>query len=135
MLKESPQKNLTQTIEPESVHAPESIVEQHYSDKTNAIIGWILQGGVILSAAIIIFGLILMAFEPNKFAPQTLLSFPQSFAEVGRGLLVLNPQSVIAFGLLLLIATPIMRVAVSIMAFAVERDWRFVVLTVFVLAI
>ncbi len=94
-----------------------------------------MQGGVILSAAIIIFGLILMAFQPNKFAPETLLRFPQSFAEVGRGVLALNPQSVIALGLLLLIATPIMRVAVSIVAFAVERDWRFVVLTALVLGI
>lgn len=135
MLKKAPYKNITQVIERETVSAPEPQVEPHYSDKTNVIIGWILQGGVILSAAVIIFGLILMAFQPNKFAPQTLLNFPQNFGEVGRGLLVLNPQSVIALGLLLLIATPILRVAVSIMAFAVERDWRFVVLTVLVLAI
>jgi uncharacterized membrane protein YfcA/uncharacterized membrane protein len=135
MLNEAPYKNTTEIIERETVPAPKPQIEQHYSDKTNTIIGWILQGGVILSAAIIIFGLILMAFQPNKFAPETLLRFPQSFAEVGRGVLALNPQSVIALGLLLLIATPIMRVAVSIVAFAVERDWRFVVLTALVLGI
>ena len=34
----------------------------------------------------------------------------------------------------LLIATPVMRVAVSIVAFLIERDWIFVIVTSFVLA-
>ena len=38
-------------------------------------------------------------------------------------------------GLLVLIATPVMRVAVSILAFAADRDWRFVAITISVLAI
>ncbi|HZU01288.1 MAG TPA: TSUP family transporter [Ktedonobacteraceae bacterium] len=105
------------------------------SDKTNLLIGTILQGGVILSAAVIVMGLILMSLQPNKFAVQTLLTFPQTFGQVGAGLRTLEPQAVIALGLLLLIATPVMRVAVSIVAFAVERDWRYVVLTLIVLAI
>ena len=47
----------------------------------------------------------------------------------------MHPQSIIALGLLLLIATPILRVAVSIIAFALERDYRFVVITAIVLVI
>ena len=99
------------------------------------LIGWILQGGVILSAAIILIGLIMMSLEPDKFAPQKLQLFPQTFNQVWAGLLTLQPQSVIMLGLLLLIATPVMRVAVSIFAFAVERDWRLVVITTVVLLI
>ena len=102
---------------------------------TYTIIGWVLQGGVILSAAIIVFGLFLEFLQPNKFAPQKLQFFPQSFGQVWAGLLVLRPQAVIALGLLLLIATPVVRVAVSIVAFAVERDRRFVVITTVVLLI
>ncbi len=104
-------------------------------DATYSIIGWVLQGGVLLSAAVILFGLVLKAFQPNKFAPQQLQNFPQTFGEVWAGLLVLRPQAVIALGLLLLIATPVVRVAISILAFAVERDRRFVLITTVVLLI
>ena len=99
------------------------------------MIGWVLQGGVILSAAVIVIGLFLELLQPNKFAPQKLQMFPQSFGQVWAGLLILRPQAVIALGLLLLIATPVARVAVSIVAFAVERDWRFVAITTVVLLI
>ena len=102
---------------------------------TYIVIGWILQGGVILNAIIILAGLIMMSLQPDKFAPQKLQAFPQTFGQVWTGLLRLDPQAVIALGLLLLVATPVMRVAVSIFAFAVERDWRFVVITTLVLLI
>jgi hypothetical protein len=42
---------------------------------------------------------------------------------------------VVCFGLLMLIATPILRVAVSIVVFVVQRDWEFVAVTAFVLAV
>jgi uncharacterized membrane protein YfcA/uncharacterized membrane protein len=103
--------------------------------KTYTLIGWVLQGGVLLSAAVILLGLFLEFLESNKFAPQKLQQFPQTFDQVWTGLLVLRPQAVIALGLLLLIATPVMRVAVSIVAFAVEHDWKFVVITLLVLLI
>ena len=105
------------------------------ANSTNIVIGWILEGGVIISAAVILFGLFLELLQPNKFAPQKLLSFPQTFDQVWTGLLVLRPQAVIVLGLLLLIATPVVRVAASIVAFAIERDRRFVVITFLVLAI
>jgi len=102
---------------------------------TYSLIGWVLQGGVFLSAAVIVLGLLLELVQPDKFAPQKLQLFPQTFAQVWSGVLALHPQAVIALGLLLLIATPVMRVAVSVVAFAVERDRRFVVITLIVLLI
>src|SRR5947209_19205674 len=102
---------------------------------TYALIGSILQGGVILSAAVILTGLIMVSLQPYKFAPQKPLTFPQTFGQVWMGLLTHRPQSVIALGLLLLIATPVVRVAVSIIAFAVEGDRRFAVMTTLVLLI
>jgi uncharacterized membrane protein YfcA/uncharacterized membrane protein len=99
------------------------------------IIGWVLQGGVLVAAAVIVLGLLLELLQPNKFAPQKLQDFPQTFDQVWAGLLVLRPQAVITLGLLLLIATPVLRVAVSVAAFAVERDRRFVVITLLVLLI
>ncbi len=44
-------------------------------------------------------------------------------------------QSVVALGLLILILTPILRVAISIVLFALERDHAFVVITTAVLSI
>lgn len=117
---------------------PQSPTEQQKARAVAAtynLIGWVLQGGVILSAAVILIGLFLLSLQPDKYAPQQLVRFPQTFGQVWAGLLVLNPQAVIVLGLLLLIATPVLRVAVSIVAFAVERDGRFVVITTIVLLI
>jgi len=112
--------------------------EQQTKKAANAtynMIGWVLQGGVILSAAIILIGLFLLSLQPDKFAPQKLDLFPQTFSQVWAGLLILRPQAIITLGLLLLIATPVVRVAVSIPAFAIERDQRFVVITTIVLLV
>ena len=107
----------------------------HTKDYTSSIIGWVLQGGVMLSASIILIGLIMLPFYSKGFSVSGLLSFPQTFSQIWVGLLALHPQSIITLGLLLLIATPILRVAVSIIAFALERDFRFVVITAIVLVI
>lgn len=110
--------------------------EPHTTSKTTyKLIGWILQGGVILSATVILIGLLLLSLQPNKFSPQTLDRFPQTFSQVWSGLLVLQPQAVITLGLLLLIATPVLRVAVSIPAFALEHNRHFVMITTTVLLI
>ena len=121
------------------VHPPSQPSDRQQTAKavatTYTAIGWVLQGGVLLSAAVIVIGIHLEALQPNKFAPQKLQLFPHTFDQVWAGLLILRPQAVIALGLLVLIATPVVRVAVSVVAFAVEHDRRFVVITLIVLLI
>jgi uncharacterized membrane protein len=51
------------------------------------------------------------------------------------GAMMLRPRSVIQFGVLLLIATPILRVAVAVVGFAMERDRQYVVIAAIVLAL
>lgn len=104
-------------------------------DFTNIIIGWILLGGVALSAMVIFIGVILLLVHPGQVSTQGLHGFPRTFGEIAAGLAALQAQSIIALGLLLLIATPVLRVAVSIVAFAIEHDRRYVVITIIVLAI
>ena len=140
MVTHSSNQQLTVTAKTES--KPEVEISQddqnkslHSKDYTSSIIGWVLQGGVMLSASIILIGLLMLPFYSKGFSVSGLLSFPQTFSQVWVGLLALQPQSIIALGLLVLIATPILRVAVSIIAFALERDYRFVVITALVLAI
>ena len=98
-------------------------------------IGWILQAGVLLSATIILLGLLLLPLRPGGLSPDRVLAFPQTLSQIVAGLLVFRPQAVITLGLFLLIATPVLRVAASSVAFAIERDWRYVVITLIVLTI
>ena len=49
--------------------------------------------------------------------------------------LALRPAGVIQLGLLLLIATPILRVALSLVAFALQRDRLYVAITLVVLSL
>ena len=46
-----------------------------------------------------------------------------------------KPYAIIGAGLLLLIATPVVRVALSVVFFLVQADWLYVGITLFVLAI
>lgn len=102
-------------------------------ERTPLMIGWILRGGVIASAAITLLGLLLLPFRPGGLTD--LKTFPHTLGAVWMGLLGLHPQAIIALGLLLLIATPVVTVTASAIAFAIERDRRFVVIALLVLAI
>jgi len=102
---------------------------------STTVISWILQGGVIISSTFIVFGLCLLPTRAGGLSPQRVLDFPRTVADVWNGLLIFRPQSIIVVGLILLIATPVVRVAVSVVAFALERDYRYVVITLVVLAI
>src|SRR5215471_3984749 len=134
----SQELGVTESERPQAVAAISQDEQQETKqpkDYTSSIVGWILQGGVMLSAGIILIGLLMLPFYTKGLSLSELLSFPQTLGQIWGGLQALQPQSIIALGLLLLIATPILRVAVSIVAFALERDLRFVVITALVLGI
>ena len=61
--------------------------------------------------------------------------FPNSLRDVFSGVFALKPYSIIVAGLLVLIAIPVMRVAVSVIAFALERDWLYALITTIVLVV
>jgi uncharacterized membrane protein len=104
---------------------------------TSAIIGWILRGGVILSATIILIGLLLLLLHPGGISgvDVSLGSFPHTLSQVWSGSLMLRPQAIIALGLVFLIAVPVITVITSMVAFTIERDRRFVVIAGIVLVI
>lgn len=99
------------------------------------LIGWVLQGGVFLSAAVILTGVLLLPTRPGGLSPQRLLMFPFTWSALVADLTQVRPQGIITLGLLLLIATPVVRVAVSIVTFVVEHDRTYMVITCLVLAI
>lgn len=96
-------------------------------------IGWILQGGVLLSALFMIVGLLLLLLRPGGLSPQRMLAFPQTVQQVGAELLILRPQAVITLGLFLLIATPVVRVGGSLIVFLRERDRWYILITCLIL--
>jgi uncharacterized membrane protein len=142
MIKHSSSQPLTVTAKAESKPVGELSQDDqkkalHTKDYTSNIIGWILRGGVILSATIILIGFLLLLAhiwgQPGLV--MSIGTFPHSLSQVWSGLKVLQPQAIIVTGLLLLIATPVITVATSLVAFAIEHDRRFVVIASIVLAI
>ncbi|HTK09981.1 MAG TPA: DUF1634 domain-containing protein [Ktedonobacteraceae bacterium] len=101
----------------------------------SSIIGWVLQGGVIVSSAVILIGMILLLRNPEGLAAIPLQAFPHTAGQIWAGLWTLQPLAIIVLGLLLLMVTPVIRVAVSIIAFGLEQDRLYVVITFCVLAI
>ena len=88
--------------------------------KTELVISGVLRGGVLLSVAVILGG-ILYYYALRLLGRLPHETFPDTLAEVGAGLKALEPVAIVTAGLLVLLATPVLRVAVSIAAFAIER--------------
>ncbi len=102
----------------------------------------LLRVGVGTSFAIICFGTIVFFVHHPDFlhAPSDYhqfierdRAFPHTLGDVCKGIANFRGESYILLGLILLIATPVMRVAVSILAFIYQKDRRFAVITAIVL--
>ncbi len=103
------------------------------------LMGLLLRSGVILAACIVLVGgMIYLAQFPRpsdyrvfQGEPANLRTIPGIFGEA----VALHGRGLIQLGLLVLIATPISRVAFSVLAFASQRDWKYVFFTVIVLGV
>jgi uncharacterized membrane protein len=103
-------------------------------------IGNLLRAGVILAAAVTLLGGIayVTTFWDTHSDHHTLVEQSEQLRKplgIVRCALTMDERCVIQLGLLLLIATPIARVAFSVIAFARQRDWTFVVITLVVLGL
>jgi uncharacterized membrane protein len=116
------------------------------------IVSYVLRYGVLLSFAIVLLGSVWFFVSgragyadlgtSGKSVVQKLVSFQSgsgtatwpttpggTFSGLGQG----KPYAVIAFGLLVLIATPVLRVAVTVFTFLWERDRLYALITAYVL--
>ena len=98
------------------------------------IISHVLRSGVIVSAAVILLG-VLWFYLQMAITGHAALGYPHTFGGIIRRLFHGEPLALVALGLLILLLTPILRVAISIVVFALERDWCYTVITVLVLII
>ncbi|MDU1890601.1 MAG: DUF1634 domain-containing protein [Dysgonomonas sp.] len=111
------------------------------------LIGKLLRYGVILACSITLFGGVVyllqnhgISMEHYKPTPDG-LPFPgveyylRELSTIIPRVLSFDGAAIIQLGVCVLIATPILRVAFSVIGFLIERDYMYVVITLIVLAI
>lgn len=98
---------------------------------------FLLRSGVILAATFVLIGA-LMVFAHPPAVPDYKVFHGEakslcSYAGIVKEVLSFNGLGIIQFGVLLLILTPVARVAASIALFVWERDYLYVSVTLVVL--
>ena len=109
---------------------------------SESLVSLVLQIGVAVSSVIILLGLILFFIQIKplgvvsyqQFITGT-VSFPHSLATLITALQNGNSSGFIMLGVLLLIMTPIMRVATSVLLFLHQHDIPMTLVTLFVLIV
>ena len=125
--------------------------KQHH--RMERILSKTLLYGVLASTVVVILGLIILAVKgstgyacdgsgdalscivsfKSSYSPSQL--YPDTLAAVASGLLALKPFAIIQLGVIILLATPVLRVGSSLVLFAYEKDRAFVLITLFVLLV
>jgi uncharacterized membrane protein len=101
------------------------------------VIGNFLRAGVIVSALIVLIGGSVFLYRHGWETPEhhVFRGEPRAWSTLSgifSGNTLKHGQPIIMLGLLALILTPIARVALSLVAFALERDWMYVCFTAIV---
>lgn len=132
---------VTETTNPANPHGPPADARVR---RVELLISTLLRVGVVASLAVVTFGTAVSFVHHPEYlrSPPALArltrpgtAFPGTVSEVVAGVRQFRGQSIVVVGLILLIATPVVRVAVSVLAFVFQRDWAFVVITAVVLGL
>ena len=106
------------------------------------LISTLLRSGVSVSFAIIVLGTLISFFHHPEYLSSATdlqrLTSPgnaslHTLHDVLAGIREFHGQAIVSVGLILLIATPVLRVAVAIFAFLTQKDRTFAVITSIVL--
>jgi uncharacterized membrane protein len=109
-------------------------------EQVEQLLGRLLQAGVLLAAAVVLIGgvayLAAHGLEPYNYRvfrgePADLRTL-SGIVDAARAL---DSRGILQLGVLLLLATPVARVALSVLAFARQRDLTYVVVTAIVLVL
>ena len=111
-----------------------------YEQRTEIVIAYLLRAGVLAAALVVIAGAVVyLGAHPGARADyRTFHSEPDALKTV-HGIVHAafsgDSRAIMQLGLLLLIATPIVRVMFSVAAFSIEGDRMYVFFTMIVLAV
>lgn len=104
------------------------------------LLGKVLRAGTVISVSIVFIGGLFYLYrhghtiaDYKKF--KGIPDFVQHFSGIIGGVLSLKGQAIIQLGIILLISTPILRVAFSTMGFVLEKDYMYVGISLLVLLI
>jgi uncharacterized membrane protein len=116
-------------------------IQDSWTDqKVEDIIGNLLRFGVGISAAIVLLGATVYLFRHGlehadyrvfQGEPADL----RTLSGIVRAAFAFRGRGIIQLGLVLLIATPVARVAFAVLAFAIEQDRMYVIFTLIVLIV
>jgi uncharacterized membrane protein len=109
-------------------------------ERVDNAIGILLRTGVTIAALVVLTGGVWYLARHGGAHPDYHVFHGEppdlrTVTGVLKGILEWSPLTWMQFGILLLIATPVARVAFAVFAFAAQRDWTYVVITLIVLAI
>lgn len=105
-----------------------------------AIIGWVLRMGVLVSMAVVAVGGVIYLYRHGhehidyhefKGVPD----FVHTLPGILHGIITGRGRAIIQAGIILLIATPVIRIVFSAIGFAIEKDYLYVGITLLVLLI
>ena len=94
----------------------------------------VLVGGMILSSVTYVLGIALFLTQSQNSLQAAIVHY-QSVSEFVAGLIALRSAAVLTLATIFLIATPIVRVFISIVVFAFNRDVKYVAITSIVLLV
>ena len=110
--------------------APETEQEIKSRRRLNELVHRALIAGLALSTVILLGGLTLSAVTRQPLPGRV-----AGFGQIVAGLKTGSPAGFLSLGILLLIATPILRILGSLIEFIGKRDWRYALVTILVLLI
>jgi|SRR6185312_10179540 len=104
------------------------------------LLGHVLRAGTVISITIVFFGgVIYLSRHGSSIADYRVFRFTPVFTNQANslfnGVVHLQGQAIIQTGIILLIATPVLRVIFSAIGFALEKDYLYVRISLFVLLI
>ena len=109
---------------------PKERLELEHTRDLNGVIHRVLVIGLFASTAAMLAGVVLAAVRHRALATAA-----PDISGVWARIEALRPSGFLALGILILIATPILRVLGSFVVFLYERDWRYAGVTLIVLLV
>jgi len=112
-----------------------------FKDKDmQSLLGQVLRAGTVISISVVfIGGIIFLVRHGSSIANYKVFNgipdFVQNPAGIMKGIFNLKGQAIIQFGIVLLIATPVVRVIFSAVGFVLEKDYMYVAISLLVLSI
>lgn len=113
-------------------------------ERVERVISVLLRVGVVVSLLVVVAGTVVsFVHHPAYLYSATDLGYltkpggavPRTLGDVAAGVRAGRGQAIVVAGLLLLVATPVLRVAVAVVAFLIQKDRVFALITAVVLAL